>query len=267
MPVVPGARFASLTVCLLLYAAAGAGALPIRLRVLTYNIHHGEGTDGRIDLPRIAALINQASPDLVALQEVDEGTERTGRVRQMLELERLTGMHGAFGKAMTYQGGDYGVGVLSQRPIVRVENRPFHDGVSREPRTALTVDVEMGDGEPPLRFTSTHLDDGREAEARVSQAHLLTGMVGADDPAPRILAGDMNSRTGSDVLQVLAERWTDVFVAPEPLDAEGRPRRRVDHVFVSPASAWRGVAAQVIEDRVASDHRPVLAIVEWRGAR
>ena len=62
------------------------------VRVLTYNIHHGEGLDGRIDLPRQAAIMTSAAPDLVALQEVDRGTARAGGVDQLAELARLTGM-------------------------------------------------------------------------------------------------------------------------------------------------------------------------------
>src|SRR5436190_5201783 len=72
------------------------------LRVLTYNIHHGEGTDGRVDLSRLAEVVSAVDPDLVALQEVDEGTERVNGVNELAELARLTHMHPAFGKAMNY---------------------------------------------------------------------------------------------------------------------------------------------------------------------
>src|SRR3990172_3828554 len=83
-------------------------AEPLRVRVLTYNIHHGEGTDGRIDLARIAAVIQRLAPDVVALQEVDKLTSRSEGVDQAAELGRLTKLHAAFGKAMDYAGGEYG---------------------------------------------------------------------------------------------------------------------------------------------------------------
>ena len=51
-------------------------------RVMTYNIHHGEGTDSVIDMERIAQVINKWSPDLVALQEVDNGTTRSGNINE-----------------------------------------------------------------------------------------------------------------------------------------------------------------------------------------
>ena len=257
-------RVASCVLGLALWASIGSAALPTRLRILTYNIHHGEGTDGSLDLARVAAIITSAAPDLVALQEVDRFVARTGRVHQLEELERLTGLHGAFGKAMDYQGGDYGVAVLSRRPIVRAENHALASAWSNEPRTALTVQVELSAGQPLLHFTSTHLDDGREVEARLPQVRDLIAHL-ATDRSPRILAGDMNSRSGSETFQVIATRWTEAFNTPEPVDAEGRPRRRVDYVFVSPAASWQVVDSVVIEDRLASDHRPVLAVVDWTG--
>ena len=115
-----------------------APTVPTILRVLTYNIHHGEGMDGRFDLPRLAGIMTSADPDLIALQEVDQGTERAGGVDQVAELGRLTGMRPVFGKAMDFQGGAYGVGVLSRKPIRRVEN-PSAAGLGG-PRTTHGAD-------------------------------------------------------------------------------------------------------------------------------
>ena len=78
----------------------------VRLRVLTYNIHHGEGVDGKLDLKRIAQVITSVDPDLVALQEVDRGTRRTQEIDQPAELAQLTKMHVVFGGNIRYQGGD-----------------------------------------------------------------------------------------------------------------------------------------------------------------
>ena len=81
---------------------------PITLRVLCYNIHYGQGMDGRYDLQRLASVISKAKPDLVALQEVDVGVNRSGRIHQAQELGRLTGMSVRFGPTQHYQGGLYG---------------------------------------------------------------------------------------------------------------------------------------------------------------
>src|SRR4051794_910403 len=85
---------------------------PLRPRVLTYNIHHGEGTDGRLDLGRIAGVIKSCQADVVGLQEVDQATERSGGVDQAATLSELTGLHATFGKAIDYRGGAYGLAVL-----------------------------------------------------------------------------------------------------------------------------------------------------------
>ena len=151
----------ALVLLFLVWAPDDASA-PARLRVLTYNIHHGEGTDGLIDLSRTAGVITATEPDLVALQEVDQETERTGRVNQVAELERLTRLHGAFGKAMDFSGGAYGVAVLSRWPVSSLERHGLPATPDREPRVALTVHVKAGEHGPALEFTSTHLDQGRD---------------------------------------------------------------------------------------------------------
>ncbi|HEY5615862.1 MAG TPA: endonuclease/exonuclease/phosphatase family protein, partial [Bacteroidota bacterium] len=92
------------------------------LRVLTFNIHHGEGTDGEIDIKRIAKLIQDSRADIVALQEVDRWTERTKKIDIMNELVDLTEMTYAFGKTIDFQGGEYGNGVLTRFPILEERN-------------------------------------------------------------------------------------------------------------------------------------------------
>ena len=76
----------------------GPGAAADTIRILAYNIHHGAGMDGILDLRRVAALIRELDPDLVALQEIDSATTRTGGVDQAAELGRLTGLTPIFGR-------------------------------------------------------------------------------------------------------------------------------------------------------------------------
>jgi endonuclease/exonuclease/phosphatase family metal-dependent hydrolase len=243
-----------------------ARGVPPRVRVLTYNIHHGEGMDGRVDLPRLAAIMNDAAADLIALQEVDRGTTRSGGVDQLAELERLTGLTGVFGKAMTYQGGDYGVAVLSRTQVRRPTSRRLPGSPDREPRVALTVDVGLAGDETRAQFTTTHLDQGRDLMDQVAQASYLAGGWPGGGSEARILAGDMNTRPDTLTMQILARRWTDTFVDPPP-DVNGRPRRKIDYVMVSPPGAWRTVEARYIDAPIASDHQPVLVTLEWIGSQ
>src|SRR5687767_4395118 len=126
-------------VCLAVLAAALAApawadppAKPKALRVLSYNIHHAEGTDGKLDLERIAKVITAARPDLVAVQEVDRKARRTKGVDQAAELGRLTGLHVEFGKAIDFQGGEYGLAVLSRFPIKAAKVHPLPGKAGQE---------------------------------------------------------------------------------------------------------------------------------------
>jgi endonuclease/exonuclease/phosphatase family metal-dependent hydrolase len=254
-------RFASL-VLLSLIGAQGHSELPITLRVLTYNIHHGEGTDRRFDLPRLAGVIERLAPDLVALQEVDVGTERAGGQDQLAELARLTGMHAEFGKAMDYDGGGYGVAVLSRWPFVGVSNQPLPRALDREPRTALTVKVRPGARGPLVQFSSTHLDQGRDPENRLAQVDALNQFL-AHTETPSILAGDLNARRDADPMLALEAEWSNTSTPDsDPGFTSGRPRSRGDHVLVRPAGRWRVLEWNVIDETLASDHRPVLVVLE-----
>ena len=259
-------RFALIVALLALWVATVRTSTPIAVRVLTYNIHHGEGTDGQFDLARTAAIINSAQADLVALQEVDRHTRRSGRVDQLAELERLTGSTGVFGKAMDFQDGTYGVAVLTRKPILRSVTRPLPVTPDREPRTSLTVDVPMRDG-VHLQFTTTHLDQGRDPVNRLAQASFLNDVLASTADAPAILAGDLNSRPDTDVMALLERRWANLFPFPVPSAPPAAPRGLVDHVLARPAGHWRAVEAQAIDDRLASDHRPLLVVLEWEPAR
>jgi endonuclease/exonuclease/phosphatase family metal-dependent hydrolase len=91
--------------CTSLLARPSHAELPNVLRVITYNIHHGEGTDAKIDLERIANVLLAEKPDLVAVNEVDQGTNRTRKIDMPAELARLTGLKAIFEKNIDHDGG------------------------------------------------------------------------------------------------------------------------------------------------------------------
>ena len=137
-----------------------SAAEPSRLRILCYNIHYGQGTDGKYNLQRLADVIKGAKPDLVALQEVDVGVKRSGRVHQARRLAELTGMAVRYGPTQHYQGGLYGNAVLTRLPIldVVIQPLPYTESTPERvtyPRGAIAVTVRGPDGKP-LRFISTH---------------------------------------------------------------------------------------------------------------
>lgn len=235
------------------------------LRVLSYNIHHAEGTDGKLDLARIAGAIKAAEPDLVAVQEVDRNTTRTDKVDQAAELAKLTGLHGQFARAIDLQGGEYGQAILSRWPLKSVKTHVLPGKKGQETRIAVEVKVEPGDGRPPLTFVGTHFQHDDPA-TREQQAAKVNELFGSAD-GPVILAGDLNATPDSKPMKLIAEKWSFATAPDKGLLTipAGMPRRQIDFVLYRPAGRFRVVEAKVIAEPVASDHRPVLAVLEWAG--
>ena len=239
-------------------------SLPIggsKLRVMTYNIHVGRGMDQRLDLRRIAGVINAERPDLVGLQEVDRGVERTGRIDEIAELARLTRMEYAFAPNLRYQGGWYGVAVLSRLPIISVDHRRYANRSEAMRRGFLRVEVSVGGR--VLNFVTTHLDyqssEGRlfETEQLLRALKIIKG--------PLIVVGDFNDEPTGEAYKRMLTRFTDAW-AESGGDGSGftypadQPRKRIDFIFwgVEAGSLWRVQHARVA-DSLASDHRPVTA--------
>lgn len=241
-------------------APAQAAPPPVQLRVLTYNILHGAGLDGKLDLARTAEVIKRVNPDLVALQEVDKGTHRSGRVDEAAELGKLTGMHAVFGKAMDFNGGQYGEAILSRYPFESTTLHALPQIKGREPRGALDVQIKV-EGQS-LRFISTHWDHLDDDSNRIPQAKFLAD-VAASATTPMILAGDLNDQPGSAAIAALGPGWADTTPAdPRPSWRADAPSVRLDYILARPAKRWRVVSAEVIKEPLASDHRPVLAVLE-----
>jgi len=241
-----------------------ASSQPITIRVMTYNIHHGKGMDGRIDLKRIAQIIRDADADLVALQEVDRGVKRTGRVDQPAVLAELTGMQAIFEKNIVYQGGEYGNAVLSRLPVEHYENHYLPKSLPNEQRSMLEVHVRVG-GEK-LIFFATHFDYHPDDGERLASVAMLKELVEQRWSVPIIVAGDMNAPPNSQVVANVNTFLTDSFVVAGgsgftyPAD---EPERRIDYVMHTRHPCLRCVKHRVIAEPVASDHRPVLTTFEF----
>lgn len=249
---------------LLLIACAAplsARAEQIKLRVLTYNIFHGAGMDGRGDLERTAAVIKRAKPDLVALQEVDDKTTRSNGVDQTAELARMTKMHSAFGKAMDLQGGGYGVAVLSRFPLEQVKNHLLPRADRYEPRAALAALISPDD-RTKLLFVATHLEN-KSGALRLRQVEALNKALARHSDLPAILAGDMNAGPNDPTIAALLPHWTRPLPEDDtPTWPADKPVMKLDYVLFRPSGAWRVTSAEVVNENAASDHRPFLVDLE-----
>ncbi len=232
------------------------------LKVMTYNIHHcnpPSRPEGQIDVPAIAKVINDAQPDLVALQEVDVNTERSGKGKnQARELAELTGMHFYFAKAIDHQGGDYGVAVLSKFPLLDSLHLPLPlpEGVKGEPRTVAAVKVRIPGGKQ-IWFASTHLD--LKEETRLFQSEIITRRL-ASRKEPVILAGDFNAIPTSRVIALLDKTFSRTCVDDcAPTSPHINPRHTIDYIMFTAPKRISAVKTSVIEETYASDHRPVVA--------
>lgn len=239
-----------------------AQAVPLRLKVMSYNIHHGVGTDGNHDLERIARVIKSIDPHLVALQEVDCNTRRTNRVDQTEELARLTNMEAVFGYNIPYQGGEYGNAVLSRLPIVSHKNSPLPTFYEGEQRGLLQVEILLPDRPHPLLVLATHLDYRPNSRERIAAALQINHLITQRGPGPALLIGDINDELHSRTMVELDKEWQPTntgTVATFPVE---EPFKQIDFVLCRPEDAWNVTGTMVLEEKVASDHRPIVAFLE-----
>ena len=226
--------------------------------VVAYNIKHGRGMGGKLDLKRTAETIRKLLPDVVALQEVDNRCKRSGGVDQAAWLGEKLGMHHAFGKFMNYGGGEYGMAMLSKYPIIRSEAHRLPDGA--EPRCALEIEIEINGKR--ASFVSIHLDWTKET-LRVAQAKALIEKL-SDRAHPVFLVGDFNAGRDSETLAVLSAHWTALkkMEEKETFPSDG-PKVEIDFILVPKESEWEKRECEVIEEPLTSDHCPVMTVLSF----
>ncbi|WP_369131222.1 endonuclease/exonuclease/phosphatase family protein [Modestobacter roseus] len=248
---------------------------PLPVRLVTFNVHHGVGDDGRHDLPRLARLLADVDADLICLQEVDrrfgprsEGVDQAELLSRALEMDLAWGPAiDAPGPAGSEDGGDrrqYGNALLSRLPLLATEVHPLPGG--GEPRSALRVQVGLTDG--ALWVTTTHLSSGSAAD-RARQAAAVTEL---QITAPGVLVGDLNADAGAPELAALRERLSDAWQQAAARSDQGgrlslhreaglthparRPRVRIDQVWVTGGVSVAD--ARVLDGAGTSDHHPLL---------
>lgn len=243
-------------------------------RVATYNIRHGLGSDGRVDLARTAEEIAALEAEVIGLQEVDVAfAGRSGHADQAARLGELLGMQVGFGAALDLPpmlaGAPrrrYGVALLTRHEILtqqmhRLPNHPAGTSPT-EPRGVLRARLHRHDGEE-LEVMVTHLD-ARSGEHRIAQAQGIIRLA-QDIEGPAVLMGDMNAAPSAPELAALpATGWRDAAQ-----HVEGRGPRRATHPARFPVRRidvlWvRGeitVSSLETGPRGSSDHRPVVTVL------
>ena len=235
----------------------------ITLRILTYNIFHGEATNGDINMDLFAEIINNASPDLVALQEVDKNVPRSKGWDITSELSERTNMTGYFFKYRDYKGGEFGAAILSKWPIVEIDEIIGYTLPNRAPKVFPFVKVEIDEG-TEIYFNSSHFSTTLE-EAGEQANQLMNYYTGKIKRAPLIIAGDLNLKPDSQAIEVLLEEFS---VSDESLsftsNTRGVLQRKIDYVLYPDNADWEIVEVKTICREDASDHCALLSVLRFK---
>ncbi|MCC9138593.1 endonuclease/exonuclease/phosphatase family protein [Pontibacter silvestris] len=235
------------------------------LKVMSYNVHHCNppSKEGYIDIDAIAKVIERQEPDIVALQEIDVHTQRSGANNQAEEIAYRLDMNYYFGKAIDYEGGEYGVAILSKYPLSEtVVNRlPTKTETNGEPRILATAKITLPDGSA-IRFGSTHLDAQKEPGNRKLQMEEIVKIT-SSEKLPFVIAGDFNSTPESNEIQLLDKYFTRTCQTCAPTIPVVNPSKTIDFIAFTPTAEFSVTSNEVIMEPYASDHLPVVAVLKY----
>ena len=232
------------------------------IRVLSFNILHGATIKGDFDLDVIAKVIIDANPDFVALQEVDYRTNRAKNYDLVTELGWRTKMTPLFARAMYFDGGEYGEGILSKHTFIKSRNVALPYTHGNEPRSALEITAVLPSGDT-IAFVGTHLDHLKDETDRISQAKKINETF-LSNIYPTILAGDLNAIPNSTPINILEKMWTSSYNRDNPQFTfpSENPQKKIDYVMCYPKNMWKILKTEVVQDTVASDHCAYLVTIE-----
>ena len=225
------------------------------ITILTYNIRHGAGMDYVMNLERQAAIIKACEADVVGLQEVDSVTNRSGMIDEAAYLAQENNMVGTFGRAIDFNGGKYGVAILSKENPLSVKNIPLPGA---EPRTLLVCEFEQ------YVIACTHLD--LQEANRLASVDIIVNEA-KTWTKPFFLCGDWNDKPDSELLERMKESFTilnntnaeDLSYPTYLSFPANEPNVCIDYV-AGFGQNYEKRSSEVLNEPEASDHRPVLVV-------
>ncbi len=222
------------------------------LKIMSWNIRAGLGMDNVRDISRAAELIKSVDADVVAVQEVDRFTKRSNGVDQLAELEKGTGLVGTWCKAIDYDGGEYGIALLSREMPLRVQRIPLPLLGKNEQRMLLVAEFAE------YSIGVTHLS--LLPDERMAAAEVLRDFVTSEKPF--FLAGDWNDEPRSDSIRKIRNSFA-LLSGVAPTYPAPKPDRCIDYIAVSRRhrARYEKVTHEVLPEAVVSDHRPVVVSV------
>ncbi|MBR4171804.1 MAG: endonuclease/exonuclease/phosphatase family protein [Kiritimatiellae bacterium] len=238
-----------------LSAALLSGTLPAQaetVRVLSYNVQDCFNL-GRKDqnVERTAEVIRKLAPDVAGIQELDRNTKRSKGHDIAGELAEKTGMELSYGKTIDFQGGAYGIGILSKKKPIRAYTVPLP---GKEEKRALQI-AEF----ETYVFFCTHLSLTKNS--KIESVPLINAEA-AKFSKPIILVGDFNAYPDSEPIQELRKTWKQVSVNGFTFPANA-PTVQIDYIFLHTDKPYRAEHAAIIEEPSVSDHRPITVELTW----
>lgn len=237
--------------------ASARGELPEdrRLRILSFNIRNTMGMDGQHDISRTVRVIQRQRPDVVAIQELDSATHRSGGRYRLGDLAAEVLMYPTYAPAIDFDGGKYGIGILSREKPLRHYQVPLP---GREEKRTLLI-VEFRD----YIMACAHLS--------LTPADQLASLPiiraeAAKAKKPFFIAGDWNAEPDSETLAGIQEDFqllSDTKQSSYPAD---EPEICIDYIAVYKPTADRiaRLSASTDRDTAASDHRAKAVTVKFK---
>ena len=229
------------------------------LKVMSYNIHIGQNAAGENQLKNIADFIKRSKADLVGIQEVDSVCNRSGNIDQMKFLAEQTGMHYAYVRHFAFDGGSYGLGILSRYPLSDIKNNRISLTSEGKKDTRALVSATVFSGKKQLTFATVHLDY-RDANSRVIQSTELVKLFGGGI-LPVILTGDFNAIPGTKEIINLENIFKDITPQSALTYPAVKPLKKIDYIMVDKRHLAK-IVKQVVLSVEYSDHLPVMSVVK-----
>ena len=234
-----------------LAALTASATGPVKL--MSYNIRNGVGMDDVRNLNRTASVISRIAPDAVAVEEVDSMTNRSGSVYVLGDIAAKTDMHATYAPAINYDGGRYGIGLLSRTAPISVSRYPLPG--REEERTLLVAEF------PDYVYCVTHLS--LTEDYRIASLPIILRAVDSFEK-PVFLAGDFNAVPDEPFMSLLGQHFTILSTASPTYPAD-KPTDIIDYIIqlkqpgVQP---WTVKSAEVVNAPAESDHRPITVTLD-----
>ncbi len=242
-------------------SAGNSSTATLTVRVMSFNIHHGADKTEKDRLDEMAQVILDSKACLVGLQEVDIGCNRSGNVDQMKRLAELTNMHPVYAEHIPYDGGSYGLGLLSKYPLTDIKNDRLtlmkKDGTT-DTRALLSATTKLPDGRL-VTMATVHM--ALDQPSRMTQAAEIIEFLGGKN-MPVLLTGDLNAEPGTDEIRLLETVFKDTDVSDKltfPVDV---PVKKIDYIFIDADHLEEVISHQVLTSQIQSDQLAVISDVQ-----